>query len=252
MNNPDIPRKPEIPMEDFDADYRLAEIEESAELEAMLAELEIAAGMVALPGFDFFRGGRGTVLDVGCGIGTLPFLLAKRNPLATVVGVDISAESIAYAQEHYEPRAANLSFKIGSVDELSETFSDIDMITCIGALHHFPSLDSAIQEITQTLHADGAFFLSDLNRENLLANFSAEEFRYLERVRRLPASIRNARLRLQGYTKGAKMRRFLTLMSFQAAYTPAEVATALGPDYVFKGRMAGVNYLLVANKKIDG
>jgi 2-polyprenyl-3-methyl-5-hydroxy-6-metoxy-1,4-benzoquinol methylase len=242
---------PEIPMGDFDAEYRRAEIELSAELEAMLTELELAAGMVALPGVDFFRGGRGTALDVGCGIGTLPFLLAKRNPLATVIGVDVNTDSIAYAKEHYEPRADNLSFHIGSVDELSQMFSGINMITCIGALHHFPSLDSAIQQIIQTLQDDGAFFLSDLNRENLLAHFSAQEFRYLERMRRLPASIRNARLRLQGYTKGLKMRRFLTLMSFQAAYTPAEVAAALGPDYAFKGKMAGVNYLLVVNKKAN-
>jgi hypothetical protein len=90
-----------------------------------------------------------------------------------------------------------------------------------------------------------------LRGEKLQKIFPAEEFRYLERVRRLPASIRNARLRLQGYMKGAKMRRFLTLMSFQAAYTIAEVATALGPDYVFKGRMAGVNYLLVVNRKTN-
>jgi len=38
-------------------------------------------------------------------------------------------------------------------------------------------------------------------------------------------------------------------MSFQAAYTPAEVSAALGLRYGFKGRMAGVDYVLAVYKR---
>jgi hypothetical protein len=54
MNNPVIPRMPELPLDEFDAEYRQAEIEHPAELETMIAELETAAGMVPLTGLDFF------------------------------------------------------------------------------------------------------------------------------------------------------------------------------------------------------
>jgi len=239
---------PELPSDEFDAEYRRAEIEHPAELEKMVPELEKALQMVSRTDFDFFEGGRRTVLDIGCGIGTLPFLLAKKNPNATVIGVDVSEESISYARAHYEPKAANLSYRVGSVENLSQLFNCIDMITCVGALHHFPDLERAVDQIMQTLNEDGAFLLSDLNRENIGSHFSDRELKYLDSVRKLPEKVRNNKLRRQGYIKGEKMRRFLTLMSFQAAYTPAEISQTFGLRYGFKGRMAGVNYLLVAYK----
>jgi 2-polyprenyl-3-methyl-5-hydroxy-6-metoxy-1,4-benzoquinol methylase len=248
MNAPTIPRMPELPSDEFDAEYRRAEVEHPTELEKMIPEFENAVEMAPLIDFDFFEGGRRTVLDIGCGIGTLPFLLAKRNLNATVIGVDISEESISHARAHYEPKAANLSYHVGSVENLSQMFQGVDMITCVGALHHFPRLDCAVDQIMQTLNEDGAFLLSDLNRENVRSYFSDKELRYLDSVRKLPEKVRNNKLHRQGYTKGEKMRRFLTLMSFQAAYTPAEISQALGSRYGFKGRIAGVNYLLVAYK----
>jgi len=249
MNAPLIPRIPEIALEDFDSDYRHAEIEHRHELEKMVPEIEKAARNAPLTQFDFFDGGQRTALDIGCGIGTLPFLLARRNPNANVIGVDFSEESIAYAKRHYAPQVTNLSFHVGSVDDLSRLFREIDMITCIGALHHFPSLHTAVQQIMETLTDDGAFFLSDLNRANIHAHFSEQELAYLDEVRRLPEQARAEKLRCDGYTEGRKMRRFLTLMSFQAAYTPAEIAAALGSRYAFRGGMAEINYLLVAYKK---
>lgn len=251
MSTQIVPRFPELSLEEFDADYRQAEIENLDKLRNIIPEFESVAEMVPSMHFGYFTGEPVSVLDIGCGTGTLPFHLAQRNPAATVIGVDISEESIAYAREHYEPRAANLSYEVGSVEDLHGRFREIDMITCVGALHHFPDLDSAVHQITQTLGDDGAFFLSDLNRENIHAHFSAKELKYLDSVRRLPEKVRNNKLRRQGYTKGKKVRRFLTLMSFQAAYTPAEVSAALGLHYGFKGRMAGVDYVLVAYKR-DG
>ncbi|MAF84105.1 MAG: hypothetical protein CL797_08385 [Chromatiales bacterium] len=187
-------------------------------------------------------------MDIGCGVGTLPFLLARKNPNATVIGVDFSEESIAHAKAHYQPKADNLSYRVSSVDVLSQMFQGIDMITCVGAMHHFPSLNSAIAQVMQTLDDKGVFLLSDLNRENIYSHFAEKELRYLNSVRQLPEKVRNNKLRRQGYTKGKKARRFLTLMSFQAAYTPAEVSAVFGERYGFKGRMSGMNYLLAAYK----
>lgn len=249
MNAPTIPRIAEIPLDEFDADYRRAEIEHSAELETAVVELEIAARATDLAACDLFAGAHRTLLDVGCGIGTLPYLFAQKNPDATVIGVDINADSIAYAREHYERQAANLSYRIGSVEDLGERFRDVDLVTCVGALHHFPNLRTALDQIMGVLADDGAFLLSDLNRENILTHFSADELKRLDAIRQLDDKPRYNRLKREGYLTGKKMRRLLTLMSFQAAYTPAEIARTLGPGYAFKGRMSGLNYILAAYRK---
>ena len=185
-----------------------------------------------------------TLVDIGCGVGTLPYLLARQNPHATVIGVDISEQSIDWAREHYEPQLDNLSFAVGSVENLASNYREVDLITCVGALHHFPDLRVAVEQIMGALAGQGGFLLSDLNRENTHAYFKADEIRYLDGIRRLPADVGMKKLERQGYLKGKKLRRLLTLMSFQAAYTPAEIAAELGAQYGFKGRMAGLNYLL--------
>jgi len=248
MNSQTIPRQSEIPLDAFDEEYRRAEIEHKAELETVIPELEVAAELIAPRTCRFFLEGTGTVLDIGCGIGTMPYLLARHSPAAQVVGVDISEDSIAYAREYYEPQAENLSYQVGSVESLSQTFEAVDMITCIGALHHFPSLGSAIHQIMATLKDDGIFFLSDFNRENIHSYFSEKEIRQLEKLRKLPEKVRNNKLKRQGYTRGEKARRFLRLMSFQAAYTPEELAEAFRDRYGFKGRMAGLNYIFAIYK----
>jgi 2-polyprenyl-3-methyl-5-hydroxy-6-metoxy-1,4-benzoquinol methylase len=249
MNAPLVPRIPEIPLAEFDADYRRAEIEHAAELETAVVELENAARAAGVAACELFDGARRTLLDVGCGIGTLPCLFAQNNPDATVIGIDINADSIAHAREHYGPQAANLSYQICSVEDLRERFRDVDLVTCVGALHHFPDLRTALDQIMGILADDGAFLLSDLNRENIHTHFSADELKRLDAIRQLADRPRYNRLKRQGYLSGKKMRRLLTQMSFQAAYTPAEIAQALGSRYAFKGRMSGLNYILAAYRK---
>ncbi|MGI9342148.1 MAG: class I SAM-dependent methyltransferase [Gammaproteobacteria bacterium] len=244
-----VPRIPEIALAEFDADYRRAEIEHSAELETTVVELENAARAADMPACDLFTGAHRTLLDVGCGIGTVPFLFARNHPDATVIGVDINADSIAYAREHYGPQAANLSYQTGRVEDLGEHFRNVDLVICVGALHHFPDLRRALDQIMGVLADDGMFLLSDLNRENIHAHFSADELKRIDAIRKLADKPRYNRLKRQGYLTGKKMRRLLTLMSFQAAYTPAEIAQTLGSAYAFKGRMSGLNYILAAYRK---
>lgn len=78
----------------------------------------------------------GRILDFGCGIGTGTRLLAERFKKAHVVGVDTSAEALAYARK--QCGSASIDFK-----ELDESVpeSDFDLCYVNGVFHHIVPSD---------------------------------------------------------------------------------------------------------------
>ncbi|KAI0109874.1 UbiE family methyltransferase [Daldinia grandis] len=62
-----------------------------------------------------------TILDVGCGPGSITADLAALVPNGRVVGVDLSPEIVAQANEQYQ--AANLSFQVGDAENVDTQFA---------------------------------------------------------------------------------------------------------------------------------
>jgi trans-aconitate 2-methyltransferase len=89
----------------------------------------------------------GTVVDLGCGPGTLTRLLAERWPEAAVTGVDSSPEMIDRAQEA-APRPAttrtsahqspHLGFVVGDLREWVATAEPVDMVVSNATLQWVP------------------------------------------------------------------------------------------------------------------
>lgn len=77
-----------------------------------------------------------TALDVGCGDGKVTAEIAASLPRGNVVGVDMSAEMIALAQQRY-PRRDNpsLRFQVGNASELG--FRDVFSIVFSNATLHW-------------------------------------------------------------------------------------------------------------------
>jgi SAM-dependent methyltransferase len=80
---------------------------------------------LAGPFLDFAGVDRGAVLDVGCGTGSLTFLLAERAPaISSLAAIDVASSYVAYARaNNRDPRivferadAADLPFADGSFD----------------------------------------------------------------------------------------------------------------------------------------
>lgn len=74
----------------------------------------------------------GRALDIGCGNGRNSLFLAKKG--FTVVGIDLSSESISYANEHHTH--ANVEFKSISFFDLEYDKESFDFIYDGGCLHH--------------------------------------------------------------------------------------------------------------------
>jgi len=102
------------------------------------------------------------VLDVGCGDGRLSARIADRLADGSVLGVDASADMIAFAAAHYgaggvEPRA-NLRFELADVRSLHYP-AGFDLLASFNALHWVAEQDAALRSIAASLRPRGRALL---------------------------------------------------------------------------------------------
>jgi trans-aconitate 2-methyltransferase len=93
------------------------------------------------------------VLDVGCGNGKTTAAIAARLPQGSVVGVDASADMIAFAanQALVHP---NLQFAVADARQLPYQ-GEFDLAVSFNALHWIPQQDLALKSIHRALKRDG-------------------------------------------------------------------------------------------------
>ncbi len=99
------------------------------------------------------------VLDVGCGIGDLSFMLANRG--ADVVGVELDAKKMTCAtriaqQWHFD----RLHFLVGDVTQMDQmNLGQFDAIFCLALLEHIQDDVALLQQMQCMLHPGGIFVL---------------------------------------------------------------------------------------------
>ena len=108
-----------------------------------------------------FVGGK-RVLDVACGEGYGSALLARTARVVT--GIDIAAEAIAHAREHYRDRG-NVEFLQGSATSLALPDASVDLVVSFETLEHLPRTDQPrmLAEFARVLADDGLLLLSAPN-----------------------------------------------------------------------------------------
>ena len=108
---------------------------------------------------------RSVVLDAASGKGTSARFLAERFG-CTVVGVDLSAENIAYASAEADRSAiaGRLSFRTGDAERLPLDDETVDAIVCECAFCTFPDKPQAAREFARVLRPLGRVGLSDITR----------------------------------------------------------------------------------------
>jgi SAM-dependent methyltransferase len=96
------------------------------------------------------------VLDAGCGVGYGAAYLAAGA--ATVIGVDVSAEAIAYARAHYGGQQT--SFEVMDVTALQFAEGSFDVVCSFETLEHLRDAPAAVREAARVLRAEGVYVVS--------------------------------------------------------------------------------------------
>lgn len=122
-----------------------------------------------------------TVVDLGCGPATQLAMVARLNPEAKFIGLDLSKEMLERAQAHVaELELTNVEFRQCDVTAL-ESFPDngVDALVSTVVLHHLPdiaALESTFSEVNRVLKPGGGLYIVDFG--HLKSEKSIEYFAY--------------------------------------------------------------------------
>ena len=99
--------------------------------------------------------GRERVLDLGCGDGKVTVEIASRLPEGSVLGIDLSAEMVSFAQKNFPaPDHPNLAFQQGDAASL-DLEADFDLVFSNAALHWVMDHGPVLQGIARALKPGG-------------------------------------------------------------------------------------------------
>ncbi len=106
-----------------------------------------------------------TVLDVGCGTGTLAIVARQRVGAAgSVSGIDPSAQMIARASHKGARRGLAIDFQVGVIEQLSFPDQSFDVVLSTFMMHHLPDdlKRQGLWEIARVLKPGGRLLVLDM------------------------------------------------------------------------------------------
>ena len=104
-----------------------------------------------------------TVVDVGCGTGTLAVTIKQRFPNATVIGLDADPEILKFARAKAESAGVNVRFVKGLASDLPFADGSVQRVVSSLFFHHLQRSQKhqAFQEILRVLAPDGELHIAD-------------------------------------------------------------------------------------------
>jgi ubiquinone/menaquinone biosynthesis C-methylase UbiE len=108
-----------------------------------------------------------SILDVGCGTGTLAITAKQRvGPTGAVYGIDASPEMIARARKKAKKASADVVFNYGVAEALPFPDSHFDAVLATLMLHHLPvkARRQCVCEIRRVLRPGGRVLAVDFGR----------------------------------------------------------------------------------------
>ena len=108
-----------------------------------------------------------SILDIGCGPGSITRGFAKLAPKAHVIGVDISEAQVQLATELSEShQLKNLTFQQANILKLPFPDASFDFIFAQTVLAHVSELKTAFAEVKRVLKPNGVFAIKEIIASN--------------------------------------------------------------------------------------
>jgi 2-polyprenyl-3-methyl-5-hydroxy-6-metoxy-1,4-benzoquinol methylase len=122
--------------------------------------------------------GGGQALDIGCGTGVIPVLLAKAFPAARIAGLDLDARSIEIAREQAQQAgvADRVAFVRGSAAELERPPAGYDFISTFDCLHDMGDPAGVLRRIREALAPGGTYLMVEPKVAERLHDNAANPF----------------------------------------------------------------------------
>ncbi len=102
-----------------------------------------------------------TVLDIGCGGGANLKRLLKLCPQGKIYGIDLSEESVAFANKHNAKYLGKKCFiRQGNVCSLPYEDGVFDAVTAFETVYFWSPVEMALDEVARVLRKGGCFLIS--------------------------------------------------------------------------------------------
>lgn len=141
------------------------------------------------------------VVEIGCGTGNLTVLVKRRQPDATVRGLDPDPEALARATGKARRAGLAVEFERGFADHLPYADGSVDRVLSALMVHHLDPADrpAALREVARVLAPGGSVHVVDFGGtsepEGLLRRLLRRPHRHGGGGDELPALLRAAGLR---------------------------------------------------------
>ncbi len=117
------------------------------------------------------------ILDAGCGTGYKSLELAVANPGATIIGIDLSEDSIAMARQRLDyHKITNVEFHALAIEHVSQLGQMFDYINCDDVLYLVPDPVLALSTMKSVLKPDGIIRVNYHSQYGRLLYINAQNF----------------------------------------------------------------------------
>jgi len=99
-----------------------------------------------------------SVLDVGCGSGTLLAMIKQEYPDIQAAGIDLSENMIVQAKMLL---GSDIPVQAGDVDNIPWPDNSFDLLVCNASFHHYPDPQRSLQEMNRVLKPQGRLLMGE-------------------------------------------------------------------------------------------
>jgi len=159
-----------------------------------------------------------TVVDVGCGSGTLAVAIKRRCPNARVIGIDLDEQMLGYARAKSEKSDLSIEFVNADATDLPLPDAVADRVVSSLFFHHLhrPQKRAALVQAMRVLAPGGELYVADWGKPG--NPIMRALFFFIRLLDGFPNTADHVRGRLPGLIRDAGAERVETLAQFSTLF----------------------------------